>query len=95
MAKKLFLILFLLVLAETASAAIIHGSVYDLSLNKVVDVKIEVDTTPNQFYVSKDGDYEFNVPVGTYTIKASTLEASASEEISVQDEGTYVLDLIS
>ncbi|MBW2984526.1 hypothetical protein KY361_05395 [Candidatus Woesearchaeota archaeon] len=94
MAKKLFLILFLLILADAVSAAIIHGSVYDISLNKVTDVKLEVDTIPKQFYVSKDGDYEFNVPVGTYTIKASTLEASASEEISVQDEGMYVLDLI-
>lgn len=94
MAKKLFLMLFLLILAESAFGAIIHGSIYDLSLDKVVDVKIEVDTTPNQFYVSKDGNYEFNVPVGTYTIKASTLEASASEEISVQDDGMFVLDLV-
>jgi uncharacterized membrane protein len=94
MAKKLFLILFLLILAETASAAIIHGSVYDISLDKVENVKLEIDTTPKQLYVSKDGDYEFNVPIGTYTIKATTLEASASEEISVQDKGTYVLDLI-
>ena len=94
MAKKLFLLLFLLILAESVSAAIIHGSVYDISLDKVTDVRIEVDTTPKQLYVSKGGDYEFNVPIGTYTITASTLEASASEEISVQDEGSYVLDLI-
>lgn len=94
MTKKLFLMLFLLILAESAFGAIIHGSVYDLSLDKVADIKLEVDTTPKQTYISKDGDYEFNVPVGTYTIKASTLEASASEEITIQDEGTYVLDLV-
>lgn len=99
MAKKLFLLLFLLILAESVSAALIHGSVYDISLDKMVDVRLEIDTTPKQTYVSKDGDYEFSVPVGEYTIKASYyrgsfLEASVEEQVSVQDEGTYVLDLI-
>ena len=94
MTKKLFLMLFLLVLAESVSAAIIHGSVYDISLDKVVDVKLEIDTIPKQTYVSKDGDYEFAVPVGTYTIKAGSVEAFASEEITVQDDGMFVLDLI-
>ncbi|MBW2981123.1 hypothetical protein KY360_06935 [Candidatus Woesearchaeota archaeon] len=99
MAKKLFLLLFLLMLVDTVSAAVIHGSVYDLSLDKISDVRLEIDTEPKQQYISKDGDYEFNVPVGTYTIKASyynggLVEASAEETVSVKDEGTYVLDLV-
>ena len=92
MAKKLFLMLFLLILAEAVSAAIIHGSVYDLSLNEVTDVMLEIDTTPKQQYISKDGDYEFNVQVtaeynqiyGRFPVSAA-IEDCSNFEITIDD----------
>jgi uncharacterized membrane protein len=99
MRKNLFLLFFMLILADTVSAALIYGSVYDISLDRITGVRIEIDTTPKQTYISRDGDYEFNVPVGDYTLKAEyikggVVEAVAVEQISVKDEGRYVLDLV-
>ena len=89
----------LLLVAPTVFSASIHGTIYDLSLNKASDVRVEVDTEPNQFYISKNGSYAFNVPVGTYEVKAEQyigglLKASVTENITVKDDGTYVLDLL-
>lgn len=92
-----FLALFALV--SIASAATIHGTIYDISLEKAGDVIVEINTEPRQQLISKDGTYSFNVPVGGYTIEAkhyvdSLLESSATEEITVKGEGDFVLDLI-
>jgi len=62
-------------------------------------VIIEIDTSPKQKFISKDGSYSFNVPVGRYTINAglyldNLLDAFATENISIITEGEYHLDLI-
>ena len=93
-----YLFWFLLV-ADLALAADIHGSIYDLSLNKIGNVVVEIDTAPKQFYVSKDGAYSFTVPIGFYAVKAEHYEgrllvSSTSENITVKDGGDYVLDLV-
>ena len=85
--------------ASVALAADIHGSIYDLSLNKMGNVVVEIDTAPKQFYVSKDGAYSFTVPIGFYAVKAEHYEgrllvSSTSENITVKDEGDYILDLV-
>jgi len=90
--------LFLLVV-NLASAADIHGSIYDLSLNKMGNAVVEIDTAPKQFYVSKDGTYSFTVPIGFYSVKAEHYEgrllvSSTSENLTVKDDGDYVLDLV-
>jgi uncharacterized membrane protein len=75
----------------------IHGSVYDLSLKKVNNVIIEIDTSPNQRYVSLNGSYAFEVPLGDYRIKTyyndESLKMSAVENITIENDGTYILDL--
>jgi uncharacterized membrane protein len=86
-------------LIDTAFAATIHGTIYDISLKKVNDVSVEINTQPKQFIVSKDGTYSFNVPIGDYKIKAeyfkgNILDSSVEENLSVIDDGDYILDLI-
>jgi len=80
-------------------SATIYGAIYDFSLDKAKDVRIEIDTEPRQFYISKNGSYAFNVPNGNYKVAATQyignfLKASTSENITISDSGTYVLDLI-
>ncbi|MBI2650237.1 hypothetical protein HYX04_02895 [Candidatus Woesearchaeota archaeon] len=88
-----------LVLVGLANAATIHGTVYDLSLKKVNDARIEINTSPKQFLIAQNASYSFNVPNGFYTIKAqlmqkNTVIASVQENITIKQDGSYVLDLI-
>ena len=99
MGKIAFLALFFLLFVNIAYAATIYGDIYDISLDKVESVIVEINTLPNQQYVSKNGTYAFNVPVGDYVIQANyyldnVLESSAAERISVKSEGAFRLDLI-
>ena len=86
-------------LAVSASAAIIHGSVYDLLLERVDNALVEINTTPKQVIVSQNGSYSFNVANGDYGIKAKLMQknsiiAFVQENITIKQEGSYVLDLI-
>jgi len=96
--KAYWVVLLILValIASSAYAAVIHGTVYDLDLNAVSQAVVEINTIPNQVMVAKNGTYSFNVPQGNFVISAnlSKLGLSASEEITVKQEGSYVLDLI-
>lgn len=98
MLKKAVFLLILLLLINTSYAAKLHGTVYDISLEKVSDVVVEVNTTPIQRVISKQGNYELELGLGNYKITAkqvkhNTTFASAEEEVSIVDDGTYVLDL--
>jgi len=97
--KPIILILMLLLLPNLVFSATIYGTIYDLSLDKTNDVRVEINTEPKQFYISKNGSYVFNVPNGAYSIEAKQyigdlLKASVSENITIRDDGSYVLDLI-
>ena len=93
-----YILLFLFFL-PIVSAATITGTVYDYSLSVATDIKIEVDSSPRQLIVAKEGSYSFTVPHGSYIITATQsgdgeITSAARENISVVDEGTYTLDLI-
>jgi uncharacterized membrane protein len=80
------------------SAAKIHGDVYDLSLDRISNVVVEVNTTPNQRVISKDGSYSFSLPIGSYRISAvqylnNKSFAKAEENVTAVDDGDYVIDL--
>jgi len=97
--RPLILFLMLLLFPSLVYAATIYGTIYDFSLDKAKDVRVEIDTEPRQFYISKNGSYTFNVPNGNYKVAATQyignfLKASTSENITISDSGTYVLDLI-
>lgn len=92
----LFMMLFL---AGLSNAATIHGTVYDLSLRKIDNAKVEINTSPRQIKVTENGTYSFNVPNGIYRIKAQLMQknevmASVEENITIAQDGSYVLDLI-
>jgi len=97
---RLIIIIFALMLfTPVVYSATIYGTIYDFSLDKAKDIRVEIDTEPRQFYISKNGSYAFNVPNGDYKIEAKQyfgdlLRSSVSEDIAVKDDGTYVLDLI-
>ncbi|MEK6922461.1 MAG: winged helix-turn-helix transcriptional regulator [Nanoarchaeota archaeon] len=94
--RILILAIFLVPIVE---GAIIQGTVYDIGIEPQKNVVIEIDTTPNQKVISRDGYYSLVVPMGNYTLKASLFEnnalvASAEEKIEVKDDGVYNLDLV-
>ena len=86
-------------LLNFVNAATIHGTIYDLSLRKLSNARVEINTSPKQFIVAQNGTYSFNAPNGRYTVKAQLLQkntviASVQENITISQDGSYVLDLI-
>ncbi len=97
--KILIYVLIGVFLINLVNAATIHGTIYDLSLKKINNARVEINTSPKQFLIAQNGSYSFNVPNGFYTIKAqltqkNTVIASIQENITIQQDGSYVLDLI-
>jgi uncharacterized membrane protein len=92
--------LVLIFLIIPAEGAIIHGTVYSWeTLEPLPKAIVTINTTPEQRIVSENGTYSFVVPPGTYIIKAyyyshGVLELYAEENITIKEEGTFVLDLI-
>ncbi len=97
--KFLIYLFVFFILISSVKATIIHGIVYDLSLKRIDDAMVEINTSPRQFLVAKNGTYSFYVPNGVYKIKSqliqkNTVFASVQENITIKQEGSYVLDLI-
>src|SRR3989338_11049393 len=94
MKVSLIAILFLIVISSV-SAAEIHGTIYSASLSKVKNVIVEIDSSPAQRLVAKEGEYGFSVPAGRDYIIIAKLNNSkvAEEKISVKADGSYVIDL--
>jgi uncharacterized membrane protein len=90
------MVCFLALLASGVSGTLIHGNVYDLELNTLSQAVVEINTVPKQVMVSRNGSYEFSVPAGNYVISAhhAKLDLVVNENISVLQEGVYVIDLI-
>ncbi len=93
------IIVILLLYPSISSAALIGGRVYDYSLNPISNVNVEINTNPKQREVADQSVYAFNVPKGSYVIIArqfedGILKASTSEQITVDQDGEYKLDLI-
>ena len=88
-------VLVALLLLPVVQAATIYGSVYDFSLNTVRSAVVEINSSPGQVMVAKNGTYSFSVLPGQYVLKArdAKTDAEIEENITVA-EGQYVLDLI-
>lgn len=99
MMRHLFLFFLVILIIPFSEAATIFGSVYDVSLHKVNGARLEVNTTPHQHFISVNGEYSFNIPAGFYTIKAELIRSNKLlshewQNISVNQEGEYVLDFV-
>jgi uncharacterized membrane protein len=98
--KKILLLLVLLFVINLSKAATISGNIYNWDLQQVENVRVTINTTPQQLIISKDGTYSFEVPTGNYLLKAEyykndILEASVEEEITITNpNGNYIIDLI-
>ncbi len=87
------LIVILLSLAFS-EAADIYGNLYDPALKRMYSSVIEINTTPRQRFVSTNGSYHFTISPGSYEIRASSITGlAAMENLTVVDEGRYILDL--
>lgn len=94
----IFAIIFL-ALANIAFAATIHGTVYNLFLESQENAIVEINSEPKQTFITKNGEYSFSLPKGEYTISAKYVEdgellSAAFQNISIVNDGEFVLDLI-
>jgi uncharacterized membrane protein len=94
-ATTLFLIA--VALSDVCSAVTLHGKIYDIRLNELNNVVVEVNSSPRQRFVSKDGGYSFELNPGQYLLtanyRADGIEYDVAEEINVSQQGDYVYDL--
>lgn len=91
---SMLLLVILIIPQVYAETAQISGYVYDLNFEKVEDVVLTIDSTPEQVQLSKDGSYSFDVPLGEYVLVAEKGDLSATKEIEIVSSGTFRLDLI-
>lgn len=96
--KRLIISIIFIIIMNFCSGAEISGSIYDLELNLVQGVVVKVDSVPQQTFVSKDGHYSFTLSAGTYILEAEKDmgfdKLSSIQEISIEDEGEFILDMI-
>lgn len=101
--KKHMLVVILLYMAfaPCAQAATVHGTIYEWSdfETPLKNAIVEVNSTPAQYMVSTDGTYSFNISSGNYLIQCkyyqnNVLEYITEEEIEIDGDGIFVLDLL-
>ncbi|MBS3155305.1 winged helix-turn-helix transcriptional regulator [Candidatus Woesearchaeota archaeon] len=94
--KYLSIILLSLIIIEIANAASLEGNIYDISLAKVKNSIVEINTIPLQRVVANSGYYEFkSIPKGGYQIKAYTSDKKVitEENITIEEDGAYTFDI--
>ncbi len=98
--RCLLLIAILVVCASSATAAVVHGTTYEWSTFEALENTIVlVNSTPPQVLVASSGSYTFDLPEGSYAIRAeyyrgNLLEYCAEEELAIVGDGDFVLDLL-
>ena len=84
-------------LVSQANATTLSGSLYDLNLEKLNDVIVRIG---DEQYISKNGDYRFDLELGKYTVIAAQFDEnqvlikSSKETINIEEDKNYYLDLI-
>ncbi|OYT30921.1 hypothetical protein B6U93_04490 [Candidatus Woesearchaeota archaeon ex4484_78] len=100
MFKNLFVFVFVSVMFSiTCNAAILSGSIYGPDLELLSNVIVDINSTPRQFFVAKQGEYEFNLNPGSYSVEAKYYENGilayhGFEDIEIVDNGSFILDLL-
>ncbi len=85
---------------STIVTARIYGTIYDKTLKRVEDVIVQINTTPTQRFIAKQGTYSFEIPVGNYLVtvyreEEDNLTYYVMENITVPAVGTFLVDLYS
>lgn len=80
-------------LAGLISATTLRGTIYNTDLEPEQDVLVEINTQPQQKFLSKSGTYSFDVPIGKYTLTATKSFLTLTEEIEITQEGEFIYDL--
>lgn len=92
----LFLILFL-TLIFSVSGAQLSGTIYDLSMVRVKNAVVTVNSTPLQRIVAENGTYSIELPPGDYVLSTEVQHGptllTAQENLTIIDDGRYILDL--
>lgn len=94
--KKIFLIgiaLILIIFLDLATAATLKGSIYNSKLDLETNVLVEVNSVPLQKYLSKDGNYAFELSPGMYNITVKKSDLEIFEQVNIVNEGQYIIDL--
>lgn len=100
MKQKICFFAFFFLFAAIASAAILQGSAFEwFSLEKLNNTIIDVNSIPMQRIVAKNGDYSLELQEGDYLLRAEFFENNelkyvSEEKISIENDGTFNLDLI-
>src|SRR3989344_8977636 len=95
--QNLIWIFVLLMLVSQANASTLSGSLYDLNLEKLNNVIVRIG---DEQYISKNGDYRFDLETGKYTVIAAQFDEnqvlikSSKETINIEEDKIYYLDLI-
>ena len=86
----------ILLITPFSSAAIVQGEIYDFSLDYVTNIIIEVNSSPIQKQVVKNGSYSFELPNGDYELFVFSLNGSilGHENLIIINDGNYKLDII-
>lgn len=90
---KLLPLLILLIIIPYTTATTLHGSIYNSNLELEKDVLVEITTTPEQKYLSKDGTYSFDLNPGQYSLTANKGFNEITQIVKVEKEGVFLLDL--
>jgi LPXTG-motif cell wall-anchored protein len=96
--KWFILVLVALLTVQFCFAATIHGTIYDMDLRPAQKAIVAVDTVPEQVFVANDGIYAFTLPIGKFSITATYTADSkqfrAQQNMTIADNGDYVVDII-
>ncbi len=91
--KPLLFFIIIILLITQVTAATLKGTIYNEQLQAEKDVLIQINTTPEQKYLSKDGSYTFEVSTGKYQLIAKKASQEIKEEFNINQEGIFVYDL--
>ncbi len=92
--KQLLLFSVILLLGTLfASATTLKGTIYNDQLEPEANVLVKINTVPEQRFLSKNGQYSFNVPPGNYTLTAFKGDILVDDSVTIVEQGEFVYDI--
>ena len=92
------LIIWFIVIISFSQAATIYGNIYGSDLSLLKYSIVEINSSPKQNIVAIDRNYLFEVPPGTYEIRAvytgREITLVTKETVFIESEGKFVRDII-